>query len=64
MTDYVVKNVGGNPNCFGLRSISKKARNRGNVPKVGIRTWADRFVTVDVETGELRYYKTARDFDK
>ena len=64
MTDYVVKNVRGNPNCFGLRSISKLARNRGNVPKVGIRTWADRFVTVDVKTGELCYYKVARDIEK
>ena len=59
-----MKNVGGDPNCFGLRSLSKKARNRANVPKVGIRTWADRFVTVDVTTGELRYYKAARDIVK
>ena len=64
MTDYIVKNVGGNPNCFGLRSISKKARNRMNVPKVGLRTWADRFVVVDIVTGELSYYKAARDIQK
>ena len=64
MTDYLVKNVGGNPNCFGLRSLAKKARNRGNVPKMGIRTYADRFITVNILTGELSYYKAARDIEK